>query len=168
MHDTGLRKSSGGDSLEPAQIESIGGRWALTKLVLCRLAAQLPEPLLELDTRNKIISAARACELLDRNQCSVVTGYFDPLLAVHARRLKDLAKQHSPLLIALSDPANPIVPAAARAELLAALEVVDYVVLLSDNLVERFAAFAISREEDADRIRSSVLIELAKARQNAC
>lgn len=119
-----------------------------------------------MDTRNKIISAARAGELLDRNECSVVSGYFDPLLAAHAQRLKTL-KRYKPLLIALSEPVNPIVPLAARAELLAGLAVVAYVVLPSPELAARLANAVIHREEEPDTARTAALIQLARARQHA-
>ena len=58
---------------------------------------------------------------------TVVSGYFDPLLASHARRLAGL-KRGAKLMVADRDPPQPILPARARAELVASLRVVDYVV----------------------------------------
>jgi hypothetical protein len=57
-----------------------------------------------------------------------VIGHFDPLLAAHARRLQELAVPGTILVVAVSDPPDPLLPAGARAELVAALAAVDYVV----------------------------------------
>nr|WP_321477782.1 hypothetical protein [uncultured Paludibaculum sp.] len=58
----------------------------------------------------------------------IVSGYFDPLLAAHAEWLAD-ARGTGKLAVIVKDPAMPILPSRARAELVAALRVVDYVVL---------------------------------------
>ena len=60
--------------------------------------------------------------------CLTVAGTFDPLTVQHARRLHGL-KDHRPLAVAIHDSPHPILPAAARAELVAALACVDYVVI---------------------------------------
>ena len=59
----------------------------------------------------------------------VVTGCFDPLIAAHARRLKALQDGGAALMIVVADPPRPILPARARAELVAGLSVVDFVAL---------------------------------------
>ena len=58
----------------------------------------------------------------------VVSGYFDPLLAVHAEWLQALAGVE-PLAVVVKEPTRPILSAQARAELVAALRAVDFVVL---------------------------------------
>jgi glycerol-3-phosphate cytidylyltransferase-like family protein len=58
-----------------------------------------------------------------------VSGYFDPLLAEHVRRLRECAKPGELLVIEIANPKAPLLPQKARAELVAALAVVDYVVL---------------------------------------
>jgi bifunctional ADP-heptose synthase (sugar kinase/adenylyltransferase) len=85
------------------------------------------------DTRTKIVSAAEAARIA-ASGAIVVTGYFDPLLAAHAERLAGLKRQGLPLLIAIADPENSILPARARAELVAGLAVVDYVTESADGL----------------------------------
>jgi len=57
-----------------------------------------------------------------------VAGDFDPLLAAHSRRLRELAEPGRLLVVAVNDPARPLLPRRARAELVAALAMVDYVV----------------------------------------
>ena len=58
----------------------------------------------------------------------VVSGYFDPLLALHAERLEQIKRAGARLVVILTDPAEPILPQRARAELVAALSPVDTVV----------------------------------------
>ena len=58
-----------------------------------------------------------------------VAGYFDPLLAEHVRRLRECAKPHEILVVEVMNPEAPLLPQQARAELVAALSMVDYVVL---------------------------------------
>jgi bifunctional ADP-heptose synthase (sugar kinase/adenylyltransferase) len=79
-----------------------------------------------LDTRTKIIDAAQA-ERIAQAGATVVSGYFDPMIAAHAERLAILKRPGAPLLVLIATPANPILPALARAQLLAGLAVVDYV-----------------------------------------
>ncbi|HTS74609.1 MAG TPA: hypothetical protein VMG40_00310 [Bryobacteraceae bacterium] len=77
------------------------------------------------DTRAKIVSSAAVTELAGAR---VVSGYFDPLLAWHARRLSGLKQEGRPLVVVIENPPFPILPSRARAELVASLAGVDYVV----------------------------------------
>jgi glycerol-3-phosphate cytidylyltransferase-like family protein len=90
-----------------------------------------------------------------------VTGYFDPLLAVHAKRLNEIKAGGARLLVAIAEPAHPILPARARAELVAGLAVVDYVSESAENL----APSARLEQEDAERLED--LIVHVQARQRA-
>ena len=58
-----------------------------------------------------------------------VTGYFDPLLAEHVRRLREHTAPGQILVVEIVDPEKPLLPQRARAELVAALAMVDYVLL---------------------------------------
>ena len=87
-----------------------------------------------MDTREKIINLARAAEIAASMQRSgarlkIVAGYFDVLTPELVRRLTALAGGQ-PLLCAVLDPPHPLLPSRARAELAAALGMVDYVLLL--------------------------------------
>ncbi len=87
-----------------------------------------------MDTRKKIVSpeAALAAARERRSageRIALVTGYFDPLLASHARCLREGASPGLAVFVAIADPPQPVLPARARAELVAALADVDYVIL---------------------------------------
>lgn len=73
-------------------------------------------------------------------------GCFDVLHAGHVRYLTGARREGDRLIVAVNDdasvrplkgPGRPILPAAARAEVVAALRGVDYVVIFSDRTVER-------------------------------
>jgi rfaE bifunctional protein nucleotidyltransferase chain/domain len=72
-------------------------------------------------------------------------GCFDVLHAGHVRYLNGARREGDRLIVAVNDdasvralkgPGRPILPAAARAELVAALRGVDYVVVFGDRTVE--------------------------------
>lgn len=80
-----------------------------------------------MDTRRKIVSDARGWQ--PPEGAVLVAGPFDPLLAAHARQL-ELLKGGAPALVAyVTDLPEPLLPAQARAELVAALRCVDAVVV---------------------------------------
>ena len=86
-----------------------------------------------MDTRNKIIPPDRAVSLVDELRAQgaavrVVTGYFDVLVADHVRRLGEIADGSCVLFALVLDPPQPLLSGRARAELVAALAVIDYVV----------------------------------------
>ena len=58
-----------------------------------------------------------------------LSGSFDPLLAEHVRRLRSSKQPGELLVVEVTDPEAPLLPQRARAELVAALAMVDYVVL---------------------------------------
>ena len=67
-------------------------------------------------------------QLRDKSTCWVA-GSFDPLLAEHVRRLSEHVAPGRLLVVEVTNPARPLLPQRARAELVAALTMVDYVVL---------------------------------------
>ena len=113
-----------------------------------------------MDTRKKIISAGHAAQIAESG-ATVVSGYFDPLIASHAERLAQLKPVGERLLVLIATPADPILPAAARAELVAGLRAVDYVAELADGLT---AHIRLEREDD-ERYRA--LLQHVHARQKA-
>jgi bifunctional ADP-heptose synthase (sugar kinase/adenylyltransferase) len=126
-----------------------------------------------MDTRNKIISPERAAEVArelraNGRQIKVVTGYFDVLLAAHVRRLAEITRGKPTLLAIVVDPAEALLPARARAELVAALGMVDYVVPAGEQaaqaLLNQFHAGEVVREESADLLRSRRLKEHVQSR----
>ncbi len=86
-----------------------------------------------MDTRTKIVDAVRLAEIAAEvrragGRLRIVHGYFDVLIAPQVRRLRELSGGAT-LVVALEDPPAPVLAARARAELVAALEPVDYVVI---------------------------------------
>jgi bifunctional ADP-heptose synthase (sugar kinase/adenylyltransferase) len=110
------------------------------------------------DTRNKIINANQAATIA-ASGATVVSGYFDPLIASHAERLVALKPAGAKLLVLIATPHNAILPAAARAELVASLEAVDYVSELADNLTPQIHL------EQEDTGRFAALLKHVHARQ---
>ena len=58
-----------------------------------------------------------------------ITGHFDPLLAAHVQFLEDQATKGHLLIVEVANPPQPLLSQRARAELVAALGMVDYVVV---------------------------------------
>jgi bifunctional ADP-heptose synthase (sugar kinase/adenylyltransferase) len=110
-----------------------------------------------LDTREKIVDAAHAARIA-ASGAIVVSGYFDPLVASHAERLSAL-KTGAKLLVLIATPDNAILPAAARAELVAGLRCVDYVCELNGDLAPQIHL----EQEDAERF--SELLKHVHAKQ---
>ncbi len=81
-----------------------------------------------MDTRSKIILLEQARKI-SGTRTLWLTGHFDPLLAEHARNLRQHTDPGQILIVEITNPENPLLPQRARAELVAALESVDYVVL---------------------------------------
>ena len=84
-----------------------------------------------LDSREKIIDAEQARTVAKTHTgLRVVTGYFDPLLAAHAEAL---ARIGAGLMVLVASPADPLLSVRARAELVAALRGVAWVVPLNTS-----------------------------------
>jgi bifunctional ADP-heptose synthase (sugar kinase/adenylyltransferase) len=118
------------------------------------------------DTRTKVLGPGAAREAAARarregKRVRLLTGYFDPLVAAHVRALEQAA-DGAVLFAAVSDPPQPILPAAARAELVAALRGVDYVV--AGGIIE--ADETIHREAE-DECLTRELIRHVHSRQSA-
>jgi hypothetical protein len=107
MHDPRQRGYRNGDGLEAAPIKNRE---------------------YSLDTRNKIVTLDEVL-LRAGGGMQWVRGSFDPLLAADARRIAGWKRPGAPLAVVLVDPPEPLLPAHARAELVAGLSDVDYVVL---------------------------------------
>ncbi len=129
-----------------------------------------------MDTRKKILTTegavALARDLRAQNKpLQVVTGYFDVLVAGHVRALRDVRSATSarPLLVVITPPAQPVLSARARAEMVAALGMVDYVVTAEpgqrESLLAALEAEDVVAFEAADERRARQLIEHVHRRQ---
>jgi hypothetical protein len=87
----------------------------------------------------------------------VIVGYFDPIYAAQIRALMELARSHSIVVAAVADPPDPLLPARARAELAAALELIDYVVTDVDGAMELPGAVVSDIRPDDLRRRDELM-----------
>lgn len=94
-------------------------------------------------------------ERLQGRPAHQVCGHFDPLLAEHVRRLAKARQPGRMLVVEVTNPARPLLAQRARAELVAALSAVDYVLMsdrqssaadsLDSGISERFIAHVLER-----------------------
>ena len=93
---------------------------------------------------------------------TAIVGHFDPMTAAHARRMSDFCRISGPIVVIVTDPAEPILPLRARAELVAALHAVDYVIAAMHNtsaeIIARLQPDEVIQEEEADVRRTQDLI----------
>ena len=82
-----------------------------------------------MDTRTKIIPIEELALRIDGRSSTWIAGDFDPLLAEHVRRLTPAQEAGRLLIVEVTNPPRPLLAQRARAELVAALSMVDYVVL---------------------------------------
>jgi len=122
------------------------------------------------DTRNKILTRAAAENL--PGPLTLVTGYFDVLRAEHPRALQQVRERtgNRKLLVAVVTYAGELIDDQSRAELVAALRMVDYVVTAThdelDGFIERLRPAEIVRLEAADVGRKRRLIEDVQRRHH--
>lgn len=119
-----------------------------------------------MDTRTKILTADAARRIA--GPVAIATGYFDVLRAEHTRELIAL-RQGWPLLVVVLPLEGELLDQRSRAELVAALRVVDYVVAADRNqaesLIEALKPVRVARMETADARRVRELIEHVQRRQ---
>ena len=108
----------------------------------------------DLDTRSKILTLSEAT---GRQVTTLVVGYFDPVVAAHVSRLLALP---GPVTVSVLDPPEEILPARARAELVAALGCVEAVIIgdartlvSAARTIDFTAADLQTRQELVERIR---------------
>ena len=137
-----------------------------------------------MDTRSKILKAAGvfagavgsgapgpASDPIARSRpITLVTGYFDVLRAAHVEALEAVCRPGHALLVVLRHSPSAVLPVRARAELVAALRMVDYVVTADDGeldaLISSLKPAQIVRLEDGDRVRASELKQHVQRRQS--
>jgi rfaE bifunctional protein nucleotidyltransferase chain/domain len=103
-----------------------------------------------MDTRKKIFTRGALSRVLEqhrrrRETIVLANGCFDVLHAGHVRYLEGARREGNVLVVGINSdaserrlkgPARPILPEQARAELVAALRAVDYVVIFDEPNVE--------------------------------
>jgi bifunctional ADP-heptose synthase (sugar kinase/adenylyltransferase) len=124
-----------------------------------------------MDTRAKIIDLATAARLRSPGaRLKLVAGYFDVLTPALVRRLRSLS-DGARLIAVVLDPPKPLLPSQARAELAAALSMIDYVLSPQgqslEKAIEEIRPDEVVREDLADGKRSQALIEHVHQRQKS-
>jgi len=123
-----------------------------------------------MDTRRKILSLDAAFAL--RTSVTVVTGTFDVLRAEHARELAAIRERTGkPLLAVVLPVEKELLSQTARAALVAALRMIDYVVIADSAELDRLVAVlrpaSVERMETADALRMKQLVEHVKRGQES-
>jgi len=125
-----------------------------------------------MDTRSKILTAGAARAL--PGPLAVVTGYFDVLRAEHARELEAIRQRSGgQTLLALVLPnASEVFDLHARARMVAALRVVDYVLAAddfeADALLDALRPQTVIHLEADDARRNREIAERIRRRQGQC
>lgn len=105
-----------------------------------------------MDTRTKILPLHEIQERLQDRPACWVRGDFDPLLAEHVRRVAEARQPGRLLVVEVTNPAQPLLAQRARAELVAALSMVDYVVMANGDCAEAPAMDADITARFTDRV----------------
>ena len=129
------------------------------------------------DTRHKIITIDQARELAATpgDRPTAFVSHLEVLRAAHVRKLEEIAAgKRGKLFVILTDPPTnreaPLVPLESRAEIAAALRVVDYVIPAPHGSYPALAAVqagTIIQDEEEDRERTRLLIEHVRSRAEA-
>jgi bifunctional ADP-heptose synthase (sugar kinase/adenylyltransferase) len=118
------------------------------------------------DTRTKILTAAAARQIA--SPVVVATGYFDVLRAEHVRELRDI-RGGDALLVVVLPLAGELLDQRSRAELVAGLRMVDYVVAAdhgdADALIDSLKPVRVARLEAADARRAQQLTDHVQRRR---
>jgi glycerol-3-phosphate cytidylyltransferase-like family protein len=122
-----------------------------------------------MDTRNKILTAEAARAL--PGPLAVVTGYFDLLRAEHARELAAIRERiGKQALVAVVLPyPGEVFDIHARARMVAALRVIDYVVIAedADALLAALHAPTVFHMEAEDARRNREIVDRIRGRHGA-
>ena len=121
-----------------------------------------------MDTRTKIVSTEAA-----PRGCTVVTGTFDVVLAEDTSELAGIRASYDdrPLLVVVLPLSGSLLTQRARAELVAALRMVDYVVTADDTAADALLALLepaqLVRLEEVHAVRKRQLMEHVQRRQTS-
>lgn len=114
-----------------------------------------------MDTRRKIVDASA----LSGKPVTLVCAYFDPLLAWHAERLTAIRPRAEVLAAAVLPLEDELLSQRARAELAAAMRVIDYVLIAENCVVRGLDPVEIIRLDEEDLRRRGEFIAHVRSRQ---
>lgn len=124
-----------------------------------------------MDTRSKIKPINDLHSVLAGSKWTAVIGFFDPLTAVQAKRLADAAKGDRRLLTIVLTAPDSLLPADARAALVAAVRGVSAVVIADSeewrSTLPKTADVVVVDDLETDKRRSEEFVEFVLKRQEA-
>jgi hypothetical protein len=112
------------------------------------------------DTREKIVARDRLPALLAAGEWTTIAGYFDPMTAGQAKRIAASREPGRKLLVVVLENEEALLPASARAALVAGLRAVDAVVIAP-------AGEWPLADADAERARTAEFVRFILDRQGA-
>ncbi|MGH9639381.1 MAG: hypothetical protein ACRD3Y_04925 [Bryobacteraceae bacterium] len=110
-----------------------------------------------MDTREKIVVLADLPALLAAAEWTTMAGYFDPMTAAQAKRIAQYG-EHGKLLVVVLEGEEALLPAPARAALVAALRAVNAVAIAP-------AGEWPLEDTDAERARTAEFVQFILDRQ---
>ncbi len=124
-----------------------------------------------MDTREKIIELSQAPQRFSHGKWILAPALFDPLTATQATRLAGLRENESKLAAIVLDVSETLLPANARAALIAALRSVDLVVVAEPqawrDAIPVSANIKIVEDETGEAARSAEFVQFLRARQKS-
>lgn len=124
-----------------------------------------------MDTREKILPLNSLDAVLRTGNWVIAVGQFDPLTAAQAKRLHALHTDGSKLLAIVLETRQALLPASARAALIAALRSVDAVTIAEPELwraaIPTNAQLRVVDDAAAEQLRSADFVRYVLARQAA-
>jgi hypothetical protein len=120
-----------------------------------------------LDTREKIVGLKDLPPRLGNAHWLAVVGTFDPLTLAQADRLAELTARGRSIVAVVQPGVDSLLPAEARAALLAALRSVQLVVIADAASLPQNPQIEILQDEVGDRKRSAEFVDRIAGRQKA-
>jgi hypothetical protein len=117
-----------------------------------------------MDTREKIATVDSVMRFAKNGKWLAVAGRFDPLTLVQAQRIAAISQPDRKLLAVVLPAADTLLPAEARAALVAGLREVDAVVIANPNEIAQ-PGLPIDYDSGAEQKRSIEFVEFVLARQ---
>jgi hypothetical protein len=122
-----------------------------------------------LDTRDKIKPLKDLNSMLADSKWIAMVGLFDPLTAAQTRRLADAAADGRKVLAIVLTGSDTMLPADARAALIAAVRDVDAVVIAGEqewrSAIHRNAGVVIVDDPEGEKRRSAEFVKFILERQ---
>lgn len=107
-----------------------------------------------MDTREKVVAIERLPAVLNGSEWTILAGFFDPMTAEQANRIARRREPGRKLAVVVLESGESLLPATARAAMVAALRCVDAVAVATPEQVN------VDREEiAAERARTAEFVQ---------